>query len=86
MKDYAKLTTLLFLLIIICLPSVANAQDVLDPIKDLFNQTPGVPDPGGDPDVTVPIDGGLSFLAAAGVAYSMKKIKEYRKNKTENMD
>ncbi len=82
-----KLIILLFLLIIICLmPSLVHAQEALDPIKDLFNQIPGVPDPGGDPDVTVPIDGGLSFLAAAGVAYSMKKIKEYRKKKTKNMD
>ncbi len=37
--------------------------------------------PGGDPDATVPIDGGLSILAAAGVAYSVKKIKEFRKKK-----
>ncbi len=40
-------------------------------------------DPGGDPDATVPIDGGLSFLAAAGVAYGVKKIKEHRKKKSE---
>ncbi len=39
------------------------------------------PNPGGDPDATVPIDGGLSFLAAAGVAYGVKKLKEYRKQK-----
>ncbi len=36
--------------------------------------------PGGDPDA-VPVDGGLSFLAAAGVAYGVKKIKEYRKKR-----
>lgn len=36
-------------------------------------------DPGGDPDVTVPVDGGLSILAVAGVAYGVKKIKELRK-------
>lgn len=39
--------------------------------------------PGGDPDATVPIDGGLSFLAAAGVAYGVKKIKERKKKKLE---
>lgn len=39
-------------------------------------------DPGGDPDV-VPVDGGLVFLAAAGVAYSVKKLKENRKKKSE---
>lgn len=37
-------------------------------------------DPGGDPDV-VPVDGGLSLLAAAGIAYSIKKIKDYRNKK-----
>ncbi len=52
------------LMIVFCfLPSLVHAQ----------------PDPGGDPDATVPIDGGLSILAAAGVAYSVKKIKDYRK-------
>lgn len=34
--------------------------------------------PGGDPDA-VPVDGGLSILAAAGVAYGVKKIRDYRK-------
>jgi hypothetical protein len=38
--------------------------------------------PGGDPDV-LPIDGGISILAVAGVAYSVKKIKDYRKKKNE---
>ncbi len=56
------------LMIVFCfLPSMVHAQ----------------PDPGGDPDATVPIDGGLSILAAAGVAYSVKKIKDYRKKKSE---
>ena len=36
--------------------------------------------PGGDPD-TLPVDGGLSILAAAGVAYGVKKIRDYKKNK-----
>ena len=40
-------------------------------------------DPGGDPD-TVPVDGGLTILAAAGVAYSVKKLKDYRKKKNNN--
>lgn len=39
-------------------------------------------DPGGDPDV-VPVDGGLVFLAAAGVAYSVKKLKDHRKKRSE---
>ena len=42
-------------------------------------------DPGGDPDA-VPVDGGLSILAAAGVAYSVKKIRDYRKKKNEISD
>jgi len=31
-------------------------------------------DPGTDPDV--PVDGGISLLLAAGVAYGVKKLKE----------
>jgi hypothetical protein len=44
----------------------------------------GPPDGGGDdedPDAGIPIDGGVSFLAAAGVAYGTKKILE---NKNRN--
>ncbi len=45
----------------------------------LFAQTPG----GGledDPDATqAPIDGGVSLLIAAGVAYGAKKAHEHRK-------
>lgn len=40
----------------------------------------GQPDPGGD--VDVPIDGGLSILLAAGVAYGAKKIHDSRKKKS----
>lgn len=42
-------------------------------------------DPGGDPDV-VPVDGGLIFLAAAGVAYSVKKIKDHRNKEKEKQE
>ena len=71
MKQYLKWTLMLSLLMIVfcLLPSLVHAQA-------------GAPDPGGDPDVTVPVDGGLSILAAAGVAYGVKKIKEFRKKKS----
>lgn len=65
MKQHIKLLLILSVVVILfcCLPSLVFAQG----------------DPGADPDTTVPVDGGLSILAAAGVAYSVKKIKEYRK-------
>lgn len=37
-----------------------------------------LPNPGGDPD-EIPIDGGLSLLIAAGVAYGAKKAYDKRK-------
>jgi hypothetical protein len=40
-------------------------------------------DPGGSPDV--PIDGGISFLIAAGAAYGAKKIRDGRRKK-ENIN
>lgn len=50
---------------------------------------PGGPgDPGGDPDpggsTRIPFDGGLSLVAAAGIAYVAKKGIEKRKQKKEN--
>lgn len=43
-------------------------------------------DPGKDPDVKVPFDGGLSLLIAAGVSYGFKKAYDKRKrsNAAEN--
>lgn len=35
-------------------------------------------DPGGDPD-GIPIDGGVSLLAAAGIGYGVKKLIDHRK-------
>lgn len=40
--------------------------------------------PGKDPDTEVPIDGGVSLLVAAGVAYAAKKA--YDKRKKERME
>ena len=51
-----------------CMPLISHAQ----------------PDPGGDPDAGVPIDGGLSLLVAAGVGYVVKK--GYDKRKKEVID
>ena len=46
----------------------------------VFGQAPN--DPGGDPDNAVPIDGGaLGILLAAGVGYTVNKMK---KNKHTN--
>ncbi len=67
MKRYTGVFQLIILLAICFLPSIVHAQ----------------PDPGGDPDATVPIDGGLSILAVAGVSYGVKKIRDYRKKKNE---
>ena len=34
-------------------------------------------------DVIIPLDGGVSILIAAGVAYGAKKYRDFRKNKKE---
>ena len=48
---------------------------------------PGGGPPGGDPiGGAVPIDGGISFLVAAGLAYTGKKFYDKKKeNKTEEL-
>jgi len=42
--------------------------------------------PGGDPDMAVPIDGGVSLLVAAGIAYGAKKAYDKRKNNTRDKE
>ena len=69
MKKYFKQILMLsIIMLVLCfIPSLLYAQG----------------DPGADPDVVVPIDGGLSILAAAGVAYGVKKLKEHRKKRSK---
>lgn len=67
-----KLTTTTFqiltLIVVLLLPALCMAQP------------PGFG--GGDDVMDVPVDGGLSLLAAAGIGYGAKKLKEKRsKNK-----
>jgi hypothetical protein len=38
------------------------------------------PDPSTSADTNVPIDGGVSLLAAAGIAYGAKKLYKHKKN------
>ena len=64
MTSRSFFTTLWFVWAFICLPSLLWAQ------------------PGGggpDPDPSVPIDGGLSLLVAAGAGYAIKKAYDKRK-------
>lgn len=67
MKQNVKWLTMLatMLIIFICLPSLVQAQ---------FPECP-------DPTQPCPIDGGLSFLIAAGVVYGVKKVRDSRKKK-----
>lgn len=41
---------------------------------------------GPPPEENVPIDGGASLLAAAGVAYGVKKYRDFRKNSSDQED
>ncbi len=47
-----------------------------------FAQNPA--DPAADPDL--PIDGGVSLLVAAGVGYGIKKYKDERKKREQQVD
>ncbi len=65
-----KITTLqiIVVLVVMLIPALSIAQPP--------------PFGGGDDVMDVPVDGGLSLLAAAGIGYGAKKLKEKRsKNK-----
>ena len=47
----------------------------------LLNAAP--PGGGGGDNPNIPVDGGASLLAAAGVAYGIKKYRDYRKGSQE---
>ncbi len=65
MKIQTKMRRLLTVVILSGLCSLAQAQ--------------GPGDPGGDPGGSVPIDGGLSLLIAAGIGYAAKKKYDAKK-------
>lgn len=49
-------------------------------------QAQGVPGgPGPDPDPSVPFDGGLSLVVAAGIAYAAKKGYDKRKKESKEV-
>ena len=60
------------------------------PLLGMSQDPNGVPDPGNggsNPDAgSVPIDGGLSLLMAAGVGYGVKKIRAQRKKNKEEAE
>ena len=66
----------LIIFLVTLAPLIGNCQD-----------PNGVPDPGnggGNPDAgSVPIDGGLSLLLAAGVGYGAKKLRSHNLKKKE---
>ena len=70
MKNFIKVYLIMFTLLLGSI--VVSAQPSGDP---------------GDPDATqAPIDGGVSLLIAAGVAYGAKKAHEHRKNKKQQIE
>lgn len=58
-----------------------NAQEPSDPSED-----PDLEDEYPDPDPVIPIDGGVSFLLAAGAVAGARKLYQERKKKQEGMD
>ncbi len=71
-KAYRYLVTILFTLAIGCV----FAQLPPDPDDDDFCDDPFTPE-----DECIPIDGGLTFLAAAGAAFGGYKLKGKKKDK-----
>ncbi len=71
-----SLKKLFFVALVAGMPLLGTSQD-----------PNGVPDPGnggGNPDAgSVPIDGGLSLLLAAGVGYGAKKLRSHNKKSKE---
>ena len=70
------LPIILLIILVMVLPMMGISQD-----------PPGPGDTGGgNPDGSVPIDGGLSLVIAAGVGYGAKKIRDYNKKKKEEAE
>ena len=85
MKLFKKLITntcknnllplLIFVIIMMLLPLMGISQEV--------PPGPGDTGEGGNPDGSVPIDGGLSVVIAAGVGYGVKKLRDFNRKRKE---
>ncbi len=59
---------------------------LLSPVIASFGESPGPPNPGGNPPngggvpVGAPIDGGLSILLVLGIGYGSRKIYQIKKD------
>ena len=71
----SKKIVLLVVVLVVCIPLGVFAQPGFDPG---MTDGPGGPGGGGG-GAGAPIDGGLSMLAVAGVAYGVKKLDKRRK-------
>ena len=86
-----KLRSMFIVGLMICLPFFGMAQDPVEPDNsasvateigaEVSNAATGDANPGDLPPgpTAVPIDGGLSFLLAAGVGYGMKKYRDHKR-------
>ena len=52
------------------------------PTMLLLGQPGGDGDLSNDPDAAVPLDGGVTLMLAAGVAYGTRRVRQARHNKT----
>jgi hypothetical protein len=80
------LIALVLMLVVVMLPGITGAQTLTDYSSNSRRPAPRTtsaysnhPNPGGNPDV--PIDGGISFLIAAGAAYGAAKMRATKKAK-----
>lgn len=74
MKSQLSLKTLIAILVFTCSSKLIHAQ-------------PGNPGPDPDqPNASVPFDGGLSLLVAAGAGFAIKKARDKRKKENLRRD
>ncbi|AHM58655.1 hypothetical protein D770_01905 [Flammeovirgaceae bacterium 311] len=78
MRRYFKYTVLLVALLFVGFTGFAQPDAV--PGKGPKGRPPGPPRP------AIPIDGGISILAAAGVAYGARKLYLFNKNAHDNQE
>lgn len=76
MKNYIRF---IFVLVLLISPLV-NKTMYAPPPSPPAGATGGAGGPGCFPPPCVPIDGGISFLIAAGIAYGAKKTYDNRKS------
>ena len=64
---------------------IANGSEVSNKFQDIINNISSLPQGGEAPNSDIPVDGGLSFLLAAGLGYGANRLRKQKNQRKADL-